>query len=355
MRANFSSSSSSGIVGTIAVTTILLIAFLANGTSALRRDEVSMGTTILAVRYDGGVVVGADTRTSVSGYVSNRYAAKLTFVLDRDVDGFVIPSKKASLSSSSSSSSISAGNNDASTCVICRSGSAADTQHLASIIRTEMVSRQLLYRIRGTVAHVAALLRSILVENELSASLICAGYDHQLGRGVIYSVTPGGTVFEERTWAAGGSGSTYILGHLDSHYPKETTLSSSSSSSSSCEKMLQSEEEALEFVCNAIGLAMERDGSSGGFIRMYVIDRFGKRFVSKMPSNGGRIKGDLHVLINMFQRRIPCNCRFRCEMSKLPFTFLGNQSAVEAGYLGVLEELHVFWLAYGKTKEDEAP
>jgi len=57
--------------------------------------------------------------------------------------------------------------------------------------------------------------------------------------------------------------------------------------------MLQSEEEALEFVCNAIGLAMERDGSSGGFIRMYVIDRFGKRFVSKMPSNGGRIKGDL--------------------------------------------------------------
>jgi len=41
---------------------------------ALHPNEVSMGTTILAVRYKDGVVVGADTRTSVSGYVSNRYA-----------------------------------------------------------------------------------------------------------------------------------------------------------------------------------------------------------------------------------------------------------------------------------------
>mmetsp|Transcript_13437 Transcript_13437/g.29185 ORF Transcript_13437/g.29185 Transcript_13437/m.29185 type:complete len:289 (+) Transcript_13437:60-926(+) len=249
----------------INILALLSFSFLqaAISANALRQDEVSMGTTILAVRYNGGVVVGADTRTSVSGYVSNRYAAKLTFVLDRDVDNFVVASNKLPI--------------DSSTCVICRSGSAADTQHLASVVRTELVSRQLMYRIRGTVTHVAALLRNILVNNDLSASLICAGYDHELGRGVIYTITPGGTVFEERLWAVGGSGSTYILGHLDSCYSKENR------------EVLQSEKEALEFVSSAIGLAMERDGSSGGFIRMYVIDRFGKRFVSKMPdkrSNG---------------------------------------------------------------------
>ncbi|KAL7532112.1 hypothetical protein ACHAXR_004445 [Thalassiosira sp. AJA248-18] len=246
----------------------------ASFTRALRQDEVSMGTTILAVRYNGGVVVGADTRTSVQGYVSNRYAAKLTFVLDRDVDNFIVSSKNSSNSA--------AAEEGASTCVICRSGSAADTQHLASVVRNEIVGRQLLYRIHGTVTHVAALLRYILVNNELSASLICAGYDHELGRGVIYSITPGGTVFEEKVWAAGGSGSTYILGHLDSQYhPKDDDK---------CDEgmMLQSEEEALEFVSKAIGLAMERDGSSGGFIRMYVIDRFGKRFVSMMPNNNLR-------------------------------------------------------------------
>lgn len=245
----------------------LLFLCTISANNALKNDEVSMGTTILAVRYKGGVVVGADTRTSVSGYVSNRYAAKLTFVLDRDIDEFVTYASD----SDSPSASI-----DASTCVICRSGSAADTQHLASVIRTELVSRQLLYRIRGTVTHVASLLRNLLAnEPSLSASLICAGYDSELGRGVIYTITPGGTVFEEKAWAAGGSGSTYILGHLDSCHPKDEL------GVDSTDRILTSEDEALDFVSKALSLAMDRDGSSGGFIRMYVINKDGKRFVSK--------------------------------------------------------------------------
>lgn len=245
--------------------------------NALKNDEVSMGTTILAVRYKGGVVVGADTRTSVSGYVSNRYAAKLTFVLDREVDEFVTyESNDASL--------LNAPSVDASTCVICRSGSAADTQHLASVVRTELVSRQLLYRIRGTVTHVASLLRNLLSNESLSASLICAGYDCELGRGVIYTITPGGTVFEEKAWAAGGSGSTYILGHLDSCHPKDEIGMNSD------DQILNSEEEALDFVSKALSLAMERDGSSGGFIRMYVINKEGKRFVSKFVDKGNERK-----------------------------------------------------------------
>ncbi|KAL7509096.1 hypothetical protein ACHAWX_000746 [Stephanocyclus meneghinianus] len=165
---------------------------------------------------------------------------------------------------------------EASTCVICRSGSAADTQHLASIVRTDLVSRQLLYRIRGTVTQVASLLRNLLSnDSSLSASLICAGYDHELKRGVIYSIAPGGTIFEEKIWAVGGSGSNYILGYLDACLPKGVD--------ENIDYLLHSEEEALDIVCNAISLAMDRDGSSGGFIRMYVIDRFGRRFVSRMP------------------------------------------------------------------------
>ena len=224
--------------------------------NALEENEVSMGTTILAVRYRDGVVVGADTRTSVSGYVSNRHAAKLTFVLDRKVDDFVhtaVPEDNACFS----------------TCVLCRSGSAADTQSLASAVRTELVARQLLYGIRGTVSHAAAFCRHLLLGSDLVASLIVAGYDHEAGRGILYEVLPSGTVFEEREWAAGGSGASYVLGHLDA----------------SCHAPLESEEEALDLVADAISLAMARDGSSGGFVRMYVINRFGKRFVSKMPKN----------------------------------------------------------------------
>eukprot|EP00581_Thalassiosira_minuscula_P013558 CAMPEP_0183720800 /NCGR_PEP_ID=MMETSP0737-20130205/13319_1 /TAXON_ID=385413 /ORGANISM="Thalassiosira miniscula, Strain CCMP1093" /LENGTH=332 /DNA_ID=CAMNT_0025950735 /DNA_START=21 /DNA_END=1019 /DNA_ORIENTATION=+ len=246
-------------------------------------DEVSMGTTILAVRYAGGIVVGADTRTSVSGYVSNRYAAKLTFVLDANVDDYVRYSDDGSKEDDEDGEKEDVQQQEQhqhSTCVICRSGSAADTQRLSSLLRTELVSRQILYGIRGTVTHVAALLRNVLVGNpNLSASLICAGYDHELGRGVIYAVNPGGTVVEEPMWASGGSGSSYILGYLDSTYPKDDAGDDCGGK----QLLLQTEEEALEFVSNAIHLAMERDGSSGGFIRMYVIDKYGKRFVSKMP------------------------------------------------------------------------
>ena len=99
-----------------AILVVLLFTVLFQHTTiALQQNnEVSMGTTILAVRYKDGVVVGADTRTSVSGYVSNRYAAKLTFVLDRNVDNFVVTSKKAASSRDYDGAS--------STCVICRSG-----------------------------------------------------------------------------------------------------------------------------------------------------------------------------------------------------------------------------------------
>jgi 20S proteasome alpha/beta subunit len=38
---------------------------------------VSMGTTILAVSYKGGVILGADSRTSTGSYIANRVADKV--------------------------------------------------------------------------------------------------------------------------------------------------------------------------------------------------------------------------------------------------------------------------------------
>ena len=61
------------------------------------------GTTIVACVYDGGVVLGADTRVSTGIYVSNRASDKMTVLED--------------------------------TTVMCRSGSAADTEAIASFVR----------------------------------------------------------------------------------------------------------------------------------------------------------------------------------------------------------------------------
>jgi 20S proteasome subunit beta 1 len=44
------------------------------------------GTTIVAVAFDGGVVIGADSRVSTGTYVSNRASDKVTRL---DEDGFV--------------------------------------------------------------------------------------------------------------------------------------------------------------------------------------------------------------------------------------------------------------------------
>lgn len=215
-----------------------------------------MGTTILALRYKDGVIVAADTRTSVSGYVSNRFAAKVTFILD----------PTSNLLKNQDENAL------ASTCCVCRSGSAADTQYLAEKARDDLLARQILQNgSPPTVTNVAHLLKNYVYRNaQLSCSLICAGYDHSLERGVIYSISQGGSMVEEPLFAVGGSGSTYILGHLDLNTPNTFIKN---------EIEYMEEKEAIEFVERAVQLAMSRDGSSGGFVRMYVVNKDGKRYI----------------------------------------------------------------------------
>ena len=60
--------------------------------------------------------------------------------------------------------------------------------------------------------------------------------------------------------ATGGSGSTYIYGFCDKHWKHGMT-----------------EAECRSFVTRAVALAMGRDGSSGGCIRLAIIDKDGVR------------------------------------------------------------------------------
>jgi 20S proteasome alpha/beta subunit len=43
-----------------------------------RGEEVSTGTTLVACEFDGGVVIGADSKTSMGTWVANRVTDKLT-------------------------------------------------------------------------------------------------------------------------------------------------------------------------------------------------------------------------------------------------------------------------------------
>ena len=152
----------------------------------LKPGEVDAGTSIIAVKYDGGVVLGADSRTSMGTYISNRVSDKLTPLHD--------------------------------TIFCCRSGSAADTQALSDYVRYFLSSHAMDVEGRPKVHTAANLFRTLCYQNKdrLLAGIIVAGWDEVNG-GQVYSIPIGGAMVKQ-DFAIGGSGSTYIYGYVDSQY-----------------------------------------------------------------------------------------------------------------------------------------
>mmetsp|Transcript_25914 Transcript_25914/g.73451 ORF Transcript_25914/g.73451 Transcript_25914/m.73451 type:complete len:221 (+) Transcript_25914:625-1287(+) len=199
---------------------------LGGGAPRLKAGEVDLGTSIMAVAFNGGVVLGADSRTSTGTYIANRVSDKLTGVHDR--------------------------------VYCCRSGSAADTQAISDIVRTQLSNHATELGRLPAVKTAASLFQRYCYEykDRLMAGIICAGYDEIEG-GSVYSIPLGGACIKQ-PFAIGGSGSTYIYGLCDSMWRPDMTR-----------------EETRNFVKTALSHAMARDGSSGGVIRTVVIDKNG--------------------------------------------------------------------------------
>lgn len=212
---------------------VLSVLLLANS-SVRAITEIDLGTTLVALKFKHGVIVAADTRTSVSGYVSNKFAKKINVVV----------------------------NEPETSCAICRSGSAADTQWLAQHASHEFSIRRSL----PSVSQVAHFLREkVRSESSLQASLICAGYD---GTGRIFGISPGGSMWEEDVFCVSGSGSTFLLGHLDSLNLDPSRIS---------------QDKAIEMVKEWIQLSVARDGSSGGLVRIKVLAKGGVKEITFYP------------------------------------------------------------------------
>ncbi|KAM3138691.1 hypothetical protein pb186bvf_009255 [Paramecium bursaria] len=193
---------------------------------------ISTGTTIMAIIYDGGLLIGADSRTTSGQYIADRCADKIDYVHDR---------------------------------IFClRSGSAADTQTIAKYVRYYVdVHAQELGR-PPAVTTAARLFQNFLYQykDQLSAAIIVAGWDPYKGP-QIFQLPLGGAMFESK-WSIGGSGSTFIWGYCDSNYKENMSF-----------------EQARKFVTEAVSLAMYRDGSSGGCIRLVNVtkDKITREFI----------------------------------------------------------------------------
>lgn len=198
-----------------------------------RKDDVMMpeeavktGTTIMAVQFNGGVVLGADTRTSTGDYVANRASRKISKVHDK--------------------------------IFVCRCGSAADTQALTQFVQNYLNQHTVELGEEPSVLTAANLFRMIAYNNKdrMMAGLLIAGYDEKRG-GQVYSIPLGGTLHKV-PFACDGSGSGYVAGLIDEYFRPNMT-----------------KDEALAFVQKTVAHAMSRDGSSGGCVRTLVVTKDG--------------------------------------------------------------------------------
>uniref|UniRef100_A0A3Q4I9S9 Proteasome 20S subunit beta 9a n=1 Tax=Neolamprologus brichardi TaxID=32507 RepID=A0A3Q4I9S9_NEOBR len=127
-------------------------------------EEVKTGTTIIAIEYDGGVVLGSDSRVSAGDSVVNRVMNKLSPLHDK---------------------------------IYCAlSGSAADAQTIAEIVNYQLDVHSIEIGEDPQVRSAATLVKNISYKykEELSAHLIVAALSLAMNRdgssgGVAYIVT----------------------------------------------------------------------------------------------------------------------------------------------------------------------
>ncbi|KAK8620169.1 hypothetical protein V6N13_066651 [Hibiscus sabdariffa] len=180
----------------------------------------SMGTTIIGVTYNGGVVLGADSRTSTGMYVANRASDKITQLTDN--------------------------------VYVCRSGSAADSQIVSDYVRYFLHQHTIQLGQPATVKVAANLIRLLSYSNKnmLQTGLIVGGWDKYEG-GKIYGVPLGGTLVEQ----------PFTIGEC---YRKAKAW-----------KEGMTKDEAEQLVVKAVSLAIARDGASGGVVRTVIINSEG--------------------------------------------------------------------------------
>ena len=155
------------------------------------KGKVSLGTSIIATTFDGGVVMAADTRTSAGVYIVNRHTDKVKKLTDN--------------------------------IYVCESGSAADTEAIADYVSYYLDTQAMEIDEVPRVATAAKLVSGFIYPNKdyLMASMIVAGYD-KYDKGSIYALSLGGTIVKQK-WAISGSGSTYIYGYCDSTWKEDMT------------------------------------------------------------------------------------------------------------------------------------
>lgn len=180
------------------------------------------GTTTLAFKYEGGIVVCADSRATGGQYIGSNSVKKII-----EINEYLLGTM---------------------------AGGAADCVYWERVLAERCRVYELRNRQRISVAAASKLLANILYNYKgmgLSMGVMICGWDKK-GPGLYYVDSEGnrtpGQIFSV------GSGSTYAYGILDSGYKSD-----------------MSDDTAYELARRAVYHATHRDSYSGGIIRVYGI------------------------------------------------------------------------------------
>ncbi|KAH7684992.1 Peptidase T1A proteasome beta-subunit protein [Dioscorea alata] len=209
-----------------------------------QKDAVQMvkpakGTTTLAFIFKEGVIVAADSRASMGGYISSQSVKKII-----EINPYMLGTM---------------------------AGGAADCQFWHRNLGIKCRLHELANKRRISVTGASKLLANILYSYRgmgLSVGTMIAGWDEK-GPGLYYVDSEGGRL--KGTRFSVGSGSPYAYGVLDNGYRYDLSI-----------------EEAAELGRRAIYHATFRDGASGGVASVYFVGPNGWKKMS------GDDVGELH-------------------------------------------------------------
>ena len=223
---------------------LLVVGHKTNGVSA---------TTCVAIQYDHGIVMGADTRSIASGhsYVSHTHNMDHIVPINAEV-------------------------------VMARTGNSARTLHLAQQLQRDQHWQFLRYNRILTVSQLASRVQNIMYHDDLSqqqqqqqesplVEIIVAGIDRHTHKCHIYTISPSGAIIHHQQqqpqqqrfgFATCGSGSTYITGYLQQEQMDQTTTTTTTG---------LTETDAIGICRRAMEMALQHDASSGGDICLTTI------------------------------------------------------------------------------------
>jgi len=200
--------------------------------------KFAKGTTTLAFKFQHGIIVSVDSRSTMGSYIASQTVKKII-----EINPHLLGTM---------------------------AGGAADCSFWERNLGMQCRLYELRNRKRITVAAASKLLANTVNSYKgygLSMGTMITGWDENGGGPQLYYVDSDGTRLKGNLFSV-GSGSTYAYGVLDNYYRHDMTI-----------------EEAIDLGRRAIYHAAHRDAYSGGINNLYLVTQDGWKKIHAMDVN----------------------------------------------------------------------